>query len=67
LGAWIFRSFNGYRGRREVDKALDQWIRLMGQSDKISAGDPSSFELVKKHLENRIARLRKANVATKPQ
>ncbi len=65
LATFVFNGFNQFRRRREVDRTVDQWIRLMSQSDKIAAGDPESFQLVKSHLEKNIARLR-AEGGTKP-
>src|SRR5438477_2162682 len=44
----------GFRKNSGLNQVVDQWIRLMSESEKIAAKDPDNFELVKKHLNDRL-------------
>ncbi len=43
---------------KELDKVVDQWIRLMGSDERIKSKDPKNFDTVKRYLEQRLAALK---------
>ncbi len=54
-----FTRLQRFRRRSELDRAVDRWMKLMSESERIAARDPQNFELVKRHLEHQLAQLRK--------
>lgn len=53
----LFSTAQGLRERRDLDRSVDRWMRLM-DSDNIASRDPENFERVKRHLQRRLAKLR---------
>jgi len=53
-GSRLAFHLRGLRKNSGMNQVVDQWIRLMSESEKIAAKDPHNFELVKKHLNDRL-------------
>ena len=59
LPVLAFSRLQRVRRRSELDRAVDRWMKLMSESERIATRDPQNFELVKRHLEHQLAQLRK--------
>ena len=55
----FFLRVQGLRKKSELDHTIDRWIRLMGDSDKISNKDQDNFMLVKRYLEEKLSALKR--------
>ena len=53
-GSRLAFHLRGLRKNSGMNQVVDQWIRLMSESEKVAAKDPHNFELVKKHLNDRL-------------
>lgn len=57
-GSAVVVRLSMVRRNSSMNQTVDQWIRLMSESEKIAAKDPANFELVKKHLNERLNTLK---------
>jgi amino acid transporter len=54
----LYSRVERVRNKSVLDRTIDRWIRLMGDSDKIASRDQDNFALVKKYLEDKLSLLK---------